>query len=429
MTSMQNIFPWRRPKIFYGYWIVAALFFSAFIHSGCGFYVFSLFVRPLQAEFGWGRGDIMVAITIYMILQGAASPIVGKLYQRYGAKRLLAIGALVQGLGFALLPQMQSLWQYYLLYTVIGLGMAGSGMVPATAIISNWFVKRRGTALGIMATGIGAGGVVMAPLVGGYFLPNFGWEISYLVLAVTTWLFIPLALFVVKTKPSEKGLYPDGASEEEAAVETAVTSSFATGFSLRAALATATFWLIAVSFLTANFSYIGIIQNQVAHLEDIGFSSALAATILSAVGVGSLIGKFGFGRLCDRIPAKYVWGIAVGLQAIGIAIFVNVGPTSSTSVLWLYAIIIGLGIGGNLPTMSMLISTYFGLANYGVIFGMLHLVANIGTAAGPVFTGYMFDNTGTYQLAFTVLLVLYVVALPTILLVRSPKLPPYITGR
>jgi len=362
-----------------------------------------------------------------MILQGAASPIVGKVYQRFGAKRLLVLGALVQGLGFAMLPQMQHLWQYYALYTVIGLGMAASGMVPATAIISNWFIKRRGTAMGIMATGIGAGGVVMAPLIGGYFLPNFGWQISYLVLAITTWLFIPLAVFVIKMKPSEMGLYPDG-EEKEVAEGTASLSYFTTGFTLRAALGTATFWLIAVSFLAANFGYIGVIQNQVAHLEDIGFSSGLAATILSAVGLGSLIGKFGFGRLCDYIPAKYVWGIAVGLQAIGIAIFINVGPTTSTTILWLYAMIIGLGIGGNIPTMSILISSYFGLANYGVIFGMLHLVANIGTAAGPVFTGYMFDSMGTYQLAFTIILALYAVALPTILAVRNPKPPPSLKG-
>ncbi|MFC2045336.1 MFS transporter [Chloroflexota bacterium] len=425
---MRNLRLFKKPNIFYGYWVVLALFFCAFIHSGCGFYVFGLFVNPLQTEFGWSRGEIMVGITIYFFVTGVASPLVGKLVNQHGASKILIIGALIQGIGFLLLTQMHYLWQFYAFFTLIGAGMAASGMIPATTVILNWFKKRPGTALGIMSTGVGGGGVVMAPLIGGYFLPNFGWQISYVVLALVTWILIPLAYFIVRMRPADMGLYPDGMTAEEAAAKEAAAKArtepqYSEGLNVKLVLATSTFWLIAISFLLGQFSYIGVVQNQTPYLEDIGFNVATAATALGTVSLGSLIGKFGFGWLCDRMPAKYAWAIALGLQAAGVAIFLNIGSASHINTLYLYAIIIGLGIGGWLPTMSMLVKTYFGMASYAVIYGVLTLVGNTGTAMGPIFAGFMYDAMGTYQQAFTILLILYAFSIPTALFIRRSKLP------
>ena len=156
----------QKPKVFYGYWIVVAAFFCVFTFAGNGFYAFSLFVKPLQADFGWGRGEIMTAFTIYFLVMGVTSPFIGKVIDCYGARRVMFIGALVTGLGFVLLRLMNSLWFFYVAWAVVGIGTASTSTVPATTIVSNWFKKRRGTAIGVMSMGIGAGGLVMAPVIG-----------------------------------------------------------------------------------------------------------------------------------------------------------------------------------------------------------------------------------------------------------------------
>jgi len=410
----------KKPKVFYGYWIVVATFFCVFITSGCGFYAFSLFVKPLEADFGWGRGVIMAASTIYFMVVGVAAPFVGRLVDRYGASKVIAIGAFIAGLGFILLRLMNNLWYFYGGWTVVGVGMAAAGIVPAATLVSNWFKERRGTAIGIMSAGVGAGGFVLAPLIGGYLIPNFGWRASYLALALLTWaVVIPLALLVIRTKPADMGLYPDGVEAPEAA---ALLSS-SEGLTPKMALATSAFWLIAVSFLTSTFGQVGILQNQVPHLEDMGFPAAMAATTLSVVGLGSLIGKFSFGWLCDQIQAKYAWCICLGFQLASIIMLINIGPASSRAIIWLYAIVMGLGSGGWLPIMSMLVSSTFGLASYGTIFGMVTFAEQTGTATGPLTAGYMYDTMNTYHWAFIIFLLLCIVATATILGVRRPKSP------
>ncbi len=323
-------------------------------------------------------------------------------------------------MSFASLYLLQSIWHFYAAFTVIGIAMAALGQVPATAMISNWFQKRRGTAIGIMSTGIGLGILVLAPLVGGYFIPNFGWRPSYLFLAAVVWILIPLALFVVRTKPAEMGLLPYGMSNElDMAAE--VSSGSVGGLNLKKAMGTAAFWLISITFFINGLSSLGIIQNQVPHLQDIGFPLVTAASTLTALGIGSAVGKFFFGWLCDRIQPKYACAISLLLLAAGTLILVNVTPETSSTVIWIYAIILGLGAGGWLPTMSMLINTNFGLSSYGVLFGMMTLVQSVGGAIGPPFAGFMFDTFGGYQTAFIILLALYAVALPAILAARRPK--------
>ena len=381
-----------------------------------------MFVRPLQADFGWGRGEINAAFTILFLVSGVASPFIGKVVDRYGARRVISIGAAIVGLGFILLSVMSNLWHFYVVYAVIGVGMTAIGQVPTSAIVSNWFEKRRGLVIGVMSTGIGIGGFALAPLVGGYIIPSFGWRVSYLVLAMLAWvLIIPLALLVMKTKPADMGLYPDGRQAPDAMTGAEALSSTAKGLTLKMALATSAFWLICISFLLNQFSQIGLVQSQVPHLEDIGFPVVTAATALGFVGLASAIGKFGFGWLCDRIPAKYACSIGLGFMLTGLIIFMNIKPTSPLAIVWLYAFSTGLGSGSWLPTMSMLISTNFGLVTYGTIFGVVALFQNLGMAVSPLMAGYMYDTMNTYHLAFIIFLVLFGIAILAMLAVRRPK--------
>jgi len=413
-----------KTKVFYGYWIVAVAFFCLLIFSGCAFYAFSLFTHPLQIAFGWSRGQVMVAYTALFLTMGASAPFIGRFIERYGVRRVIIIGAAVGGLGFALLSQMHSLWQFYASYALVGIGMAGMGVVPSATVVSNWFKERRGTALGIMGAGIGAGGILFPRLVGTYLIPNFGWSMAYQVLAVFVWIVIPPALFVIRTKPSEMRLQPYGVQASEVVNAADTPSLHPERFSLKKLFSLPIFWLIAVSYLVSGISVAGISQSQVPYLMDIGFSSGGAALTLTGVGVGSLIGKFGFGWLCDRIQAKYAWSIACGFGLIAIIILLRVETTTPTVIMWVYAISLGLAFGGWLSTMSVSTSSNFGLASYATVFGWLMLAQSSGIATGPLVAGYLYDTMGTYRLAFIIFIILYLVAIALILATRRPKSLP-----
>ena len=420
---MERISPSKKPKVFYGYWIVLVAFLLFFIVGGAGYFAFSLFVRPLQLDLGWSRGEIMAAFTILFLITGLASPFTGKVVDRYGAKKVIAIGALLTGVGFIGLSAMRELWHFYISYAVIGAGMAAMGQIPATAIVSNWFQKKRGLAIGITSTGLGVGGFALAPLVGSYLIPEFGWRISYLALAIlTVVLIIPLTLALVKTKPEDIGLYPDGLKTPDAIAVNNVSSAPASaGLTLRMALTIPAFWLINISFLASSFSHVGTVQSQVPYLEDAGFSVATAAAALGVNGLASAIGKFIFGWLCDRMPPKYAWTVGLVIRLACIVVLMNVGQKSPMSMIWLYSALAGLGSGAWLPTMSMLASTSFGLASYGAIFGVMSLFQNVGMGTGPLLAGNIYDATNSYIDAFTIFVVLYAVAIPAILALRRPK--------
>ncbi|MFC1912066.1 MFS transporter [Chloroflexota bacterium] len=411
----------EKPRVFYGYWVLAVAFLSVFLFSGCSAGVFSLFVKPLQSDFGWGRGEIMVAFTVNLLVIALTAPFIGGLIDRCGVRGVISAGAFIAGVGFAFLNFISNLWHFYVSYATIGIGMAAMGQVPSTALVSNWFVKRRGTAIGIMSVGVGAGVLVLAPIVGGYLLPNYGWRISYLALAILTWLFIPLVLLIVKTRPSDLGLYPDGEARPASNFEGDLVRTGRDELNLKMALGTSAFWLIIITFFINAFSGLGVIQNQAPHLQDMGFPLATATAVMTGVGLGSSVGKFIFGWLCDRIQPKYACAISFGFLAVGTILSIQAGPTSSLAFIWLYAIVLGLGGGGWLPTMSMLVNNNFGLASYGAVFGAVTLVQSSGGAFGPLFVGFMYDAMGTYHWAFVICLALYAIAIPAVLAIRRPK--------
>jgi MFS family permease len=235
-------------------------------------------------------------------------------------------------------------------------------------------------------------------------------------------LAIPLVLLVIKTSPEVMGMQPDGIEniQENGTGNKKAGTSVEAGLTLKEALRTPNFWLISIPGAMYGFALMGIIQNQVAHLTDIGFSVAIAATIVGVVGIANSIGKLGFGYISDRIKAKYAWAIVIIIQIISIILLMNLRITSPIVMVWIYAIIMGIGLGGWLPTMSLLVSSSFGLAAFGTIFGINSMVNMFGSSTGPLFAGYMFDVNGSYNIAFLTFLVLYIVALVATLFL--PKL-------
>ena len=411
----------RRTRIFYGYWLVAITFVFMLLSYGCGSFVFSLFVKPLEASLGWGRGQVMVGFTIFFVMQGLVSPLVGRIVDRHGPRSVIPLGALAMGLGFALASRTNNLAMYYAAYVIIGAGSAGMGIVPCSAIVSNWFWRRRGVVVGIMAAGMGAGGLVMAPIVA-HLLDSLGWRTAYLAMGVIICVVaIPLALALVRTRPADMGLYPDGDPDETEWLRVSASKHVeGQSLSLRQASKSAAIWLIGISFFVSGFSNTGALHAPVPFLADIGFPTATAAAALGTLGLGSALGKVFFGWLCDRVPPKRASALGLGLQLGGVLVLLSIRSDSPDALIWAYALLLGFGVGSWLPTMSTLVSSTFGLASYGSVFGVIAFLESAGTAIGPLFAGIMFDATGTYYHSFVIFAALYAIAIPAILLVKRP---------
>jgi MFS family permease len=406
-------------KINYGWWIVGATFYSSLIFSGCIYFAFSLFVKPLQAEFGWNRSTIMAAFTFLFLTIGITSPFAGKAVDRYGPRMMMSLGTLIVALGFISFMVLATPLHYYVSYVIIGIGGAAMGPVTATAVVSDWFLHKRGLAIGIMSMGIGVGGLVFAPLVGGLIIPTLGWRAGYLSIGLLTGTLIPLALWIIKTKPlKETG---DNVEHDQTPRKYDGPKAPSQDWNLKGALFSAPFFCIAGAFMLSQFSINGTVLSQVPHLQDIGFPAAAASAALGGMGLMSAFSKLFFGWLCDQINPKYAFSLGVIFMAGGTFILMMMGPTSPRAYLWVYPLIMGFGAGSWLPTMSILVSRNFGMASYGAIFGAVYLAHNTGVSTGPLFAGYIYDTTRGYHWAFVAFIFLYLAAIPTMLAVQRPR--------
>jgi MFS family permease len=363
----------------------------------------------------------MMAFTLFFICSAIGQPVSGRLVHRYGSRKVIVLGALLSAVGYLLVSRMNDLWQYYLSYSLIGFGVAASGPVITTLIVSNWFVRRRGMAIGAISMGAGTAGLLFTPLVIVYMIPNLGWSNTYLVFAaITALISIPLGALAIRTRPAEMGLLPDGGRPSKIEGMDNAESPSASGLSFRSAMSTGAFWLLAAAILFVS-THMGVMQNQIPHLEDLGFTPGTVASTMSIVAIVSAIGPLVFGWLSDRITVKTAGIIAVVLLVVSIVLLLYVDIKSSPWLIWSYAALLGMGVGGWMTAISLLTSSSFGLIAYGTIYGVLSAFQSIGGAIAPIISGYFYDSTGSYHRAFITMLIIIALGIPVILAIRRPK--------
>lgn len=267
-----------KQPLFYGYWVVAGCFVLLFLFSGAGFYSFGVFIKPLEDHFGWSRSAISLTISIYMIVHGIAAPFVGHITDKHGPKKVMTLLGLVTGAAFILISFTSSLWYFYLMYGLLSLGSTGIGFIPVSGVLSRWFIRRRGTAIGSAMVGIAVGGLIMAPLTG-LINAYFGWRTSFVVLGLLVWLLaLPITLFVIKGSPDEMGLMPDGddagedQSEKGSAFPPTTIPEFREGWPLKEALQTRAFFWVAATYFLAPLAQMGMLQHQVPMVMERGIS-------------------------------------------------------------------------------------------------------------------------------------------------------------
>jgi MFS family permease len=406
----------RKPRIFFGYWMaILCSLFSLLSFMG-SLTTFAVFVRPLQQALSWDRTHIMTAFTITLAMFAVGGPAAGRLFDRFGPKKVMVPGAIIATIGLILLSRMTSLWEFYLGYCIVGIGSSATGPIASSWVVSHWFRKRRGLALGITSVGMSVGGALIVPTLAVYVMPALGWRLSYAILAAITCLVIvPLTLLVLRPKPSDLGLLPDGEKQTDNGTDQG-NAVHLDSIPLKASVGTSAFWLIAVS-LFFNHTHLGVMQSAFPHFCDMGFRLGAAATVASVTSVFTCTGMFTFGVLCDYIAPKFSAAIGLGFIATGICLMLVIAPSSPLVLLYVYAAVMGLGMGSWMPTMSMLTSSTFGLASYGAIFGMMTFFQNAGGGIGPLIAGYSFDATHSYNAGFVAILVMVLIAIPVTLAV------------
>ncbi|MFQ5925665.1 MAG: MFS transporter [Dehalococcoidia bacterium] len=407
-----------RFSIFYGWWIVAVGLLSLLLAGGIGIYTFGAFFTPLIDEFGWTRAQLSLAITIAGLV-GLFGPMVGTWVDRYGARRVMAIGALIAGAAFALLGLTPSIWYFYVVSLLMALGLVAILNIPVATAVSNWFAERRGLAMGITLTGFGLGGLAMIPLAS-YLIATLGWRMAYHLLGLLICIvLIPVSIFVIRHRPEDKGLLPDGKTPEEGKPSPSVVGDEHDREStLKGALRTKAFWLIAGAMSLVFIGASSVITHVIPFLQDMGIPPQTAATILGLTAGVSILGRVAAGYIADRMPVKYVALFFFLLQIVGLLLLLG---ASSMALVWFFVVAFGLAIGGMFALEPLLIGEYFGLSSFGAIYGGLWVFLSIGFAGGPPLAGYIFDVTGSYDPAFILFIATTLVAMALLLLVKYVK--------
>jgi MFS family permease len=412
-------------ELFYGWWIVAASFSILLVTVGIGLYGPPVFLVPLQDHFGWSRAAIAGGSALAAVTAGSASPLVGLMVDRHGARKVMAVGALTMGSGFCLLSAVQSLWQLYALNVIAALGIACVAWLPNQALISKWFTRKRGRAMGLTLAGIGFGGLAMPPLAS-FLIEEFGWRVAFGTLGSMVLLIVFTAvLAVVRSRPEDMGLLPDGdpvnpAERTEASNHESPEAALPAGLSLGESIRTGAFWILCLGHVLWTFGSMAQIGHLPAFLTDQGFEGQQAARVL-ALSIGlSVVGRMSFGMLADRYTKKWIISAALLLHVLATLCLFRV---HSFGALPGFVLLFGVGIGGGAVLVPLLIGEYFGLRAFGLVLGVVSISATLGAAIGPVLAGRIFDVTGSYELAFILHVVSFSAAAIVFCFLRKPGLP------
>ena len=275
-------------RVFYGWIIVAVCWVVNFVVFGISVNTFTVYVKPIQADLDWSRGEISLAISLAAVAMGLGAPFIGWVIDRVGARLVMATGAAIIGACTILISQAQSLPYFYAMFVVSGIGQGAATIIPVSFVISNWFSAKRGKALGFAMTGTGLGAMVMVP-VSTWIVSQWGWRNSYILMGCIILLMVPLALLFIRTRPSEMGLLPDGGlvDPEEPAAEV--------GLSVPEAFRTQAFWMIGIMMVLAGLVGLGLGVHLMPYLTDAGHTEARASLIISVISGMTFLGKIGLG--------------------------------------------------------------------------------------------------------------------------------------
>ena len=394
----------RRP-FFYGYVIVALCFLNLVVVGGlmAGFSVFNV---ALLEAFRWSRATTATIASVNGIVYSAMAPVAGWAFDRLGPRVIMPLGVGLVGTGLVLASGSQSLWQFYLCYGLLaGFGIGCIDFVGTTAVLAHWFRRRRATAIGFAAMGLGVG-IVIVPGVQ-ILITGYGWRGAMMLLGGAILVtHVPLNAMLQRRRPEDIGQLPDGDSIEapdRGAAAVARPSSRPAGhrdWTLRQTVSSFPFWCIAVGHLAVGAGITLVYTHAVAHLIHAGLGKLAAASVFGLVGVVRFPGTAIWGYASGRIGRERALRLATLMGMAGVGLLMVLG--SETPPWWsvAFAVLYGLGHSASNPVYASTIADIFWGRNVAMIVGLLEVTFGLGAALGTWFGGFAYDMTGSYQYAW-----------------------------
>jgi len=400
----------KRQGIYYGWYIVGVGFLANVASSFALASTLSIFLKPLTAELGISRGVFSLLRSGEGIIAACLAPVVGTLVDRYGGRWLMAIGAAIAAAGFLLLGYIENFGQFAAIrLTLVTFGDVLMGYMVVNVVVAQWFVRRRGRAFAFTSMGVGFAKVCM-PILAAWLLVSLGWRQTWMVFGILTVALLVLpALLVMKRRPEDMGLLPDGAddplveigsiSPRKRAGEEYSADESDTVWTRAEAVRNSAFWLLVITFGISSVGVTGLNLHVYSYVTDLGHAPVVAATVMSVIASMQLASPLAWGILAESIDARIAAMLRFVVQGVGLGLAILTG-----NLFCLYAgfFLYGIGLGGNMVLPDILWANYFGRRSLGKVRGMGLLISQVLAAAGPPFFGFLFDITGGYGLSFTV---------------------------
>jgi MFS family permease len=407
----------RKLPIYYGWWILAS---SIVIISlqGMAVFGFPVFYSSLIDTFGWGRTEIILGSTIFRWVFGAMSLLSGVIIDKRGVRVVLLSGSILVATAYLLFTRMTALWQLYAIAIIFGVGLAGMAYMPNQYLQSRWFSRRRGLAIGIVNAASALGGVV-APILISFLMLRMGWRGAMGIIDILIWtLPLMLIIFVIKEKPEDIGLNPDGSASaitvKKEGQSSLSGSASAEGF--REIFTKPVFWILMGSLFFAGGTVGTTLDLLILYLRDTGFSGHVAASVLSLELWFSFLGRLVFGGLSDRYSVRKMGVMTFVLLGIAPVMLFAINVPG---VVIAFAVLHGLGHGGVISFKPLILAEAFGAEkNLGRLFAIGQLAYLAGVGCLPVIISFVFDRTGSYSLGFSVNIVMTLFAAAAIMWAR-----------
>ncbi|HEX7125947.1 MAG TPA: MFS transporter [Thermodesulfobacteriota bacterium] len=369
---------------------------------------FSLLFPPILEEFGWERGVTAGAFSFGFLVSAILSPSLGRLMDRRGPRAVIELGVGLTAAGLLLAPQIREPWQLYAtLGVLVGGGGVCLGYTGQALFLPNWFVRRRGLAMSMAYSGVGVGSIVLLPWVQ-TLIGDAGWRAACWTLGVLVLvLLVPLNL-LLKGRPEEMGLEPDGDRASAGAAGVSRTANVvdpawaAVDWTLGRAIRTARFWWIAVGYFCGLFAWYAVQVHQTKYLVEIGFTPTAAAWALGLVSLLAVPGQVTLGHLSDRIGREWIWTVGSLGFAVCYAVLLLLHESPTPALLYVMVASQGMLGYGLSSVFGAIPAEVFEGRHYGAIFGTLNVAAIAGGAAGPWVAGALHDATGDYASAWRI---------------------------
>ena len=405
--------PQGRTGLYYGWLVVGASFVIVLLNTGVQS-SFGNFLKPMSATFGWDRATVSVPAALATLLSGLFQPFVGRLVDRVGARRVITCSLLLMALSTAALAATPGIWYLTGVYGILGaLGFSGAGTVPNTTLVAHWFVRQRGRAMGLVNAGGSVGQLLIIPASMALLLWS-DWRTTYLILGGVLLLAgVPIALLLLRSRPEDMGLLPDGdpvrAAGELGSPQPAPPPAQAPlePEHWRGALTSSPIWFLMSGFFVCGFTLATISTHFVAFATDRGIAPASAATALGLIGAFNILGTLLVGTISDRLGRKNPLALIYLVRALAFIVLLAV---ETPWALYLFAALVGLAWFSTVPPTVSLTAEIYGVRHMGTLVGLIFASHQIGGALSIYLAGRLFDLSGSYTAIYLLDIALLLVA-------------------